>query len=274
MASRRAWWERTLFLLLLLAAGGSVLFGVLRAPAPGEVVVTPPVATVLVPVRPAPLPTATATPVPTPTPRPTAPPAPTRAPAPSPALTPTPTPALPSLAAFVAALQREHYPPAAVVGLYIPGVLAARVVEQPQGQDGFVAAVPNAVTRFRLASRYYGTLGFLAHNTLAGAAFFHLKAGDVFYVIRGDGSVEAYLVMQLVRYRALQPDSPYSAFVDLATGEHLTVVEAFRRTYGGVQGGAVLQTCIARGGKTTWGRLFVLARALGRWDIITPGGTQ
>ncbi|HFC08488.1 MAG TPA: hypothetical protein ENJ54_01345 [Chloroflexi bacterium] len=276
MASRRAWWERTLFLLLVLAAGGSVLFGVLRAPTPVEVVVTPPAATVLVPAMPAPRPTATATPPPTPTPHPTAPPVPTGAAVPSPTLapTPTPTPSLPSLAAFVAALQREHRPSEAVVGLYLPGVLAARVVEQPPGKDGFVAALPGTVTRFRLAARYYGTLGFLAHNTLAGAAFFHLKAGDVFYVIRGDGGVEAYLVTQLVRYRALQPDSPYSAFIDLATGERLTVAEAFRRTYGSAQGGAVLQTCIARGKKTTWGRLFVLARALGRWDIIPSGGTQ
>ncbi len=180
---------------------------------------------------------------------------------------------MPSLAAFVAALQGEHRPPDAVVGLYIPGVLAARVVEQPPGQDGFVAALPATVTRFRLAARYYGTLGLLAHNTLAGAAFFRLREGDVFYVVLGDGRVEAYLVTQVLRYRALQPNSPYSPFIDLTTGERLTVAEAFRRTYGAAQGGAVLQTCIARGKLLTWGRLFVLARALGRWDIISPGGT-
>jgi hypothetical protein len=176
------------------------------------------------------------------------------------------------LAGFAAACQAEHRPPHAVVGLYIPGVLAARVVEQPPREDAFVAALPDTVTRFRLAARYYGTLGFLAHNTLAGVAFFRLKQGDVFYVVRGDGKVEAYLVTQVVRYRALQPDSPYSSFVDLTTGERLTVEEAFRRTYGAVPGGAVLQTCIARGQKPTWGRWFVLARPLGKWDIISMGG--
>ena len=274
MALRHVWWERTLFLLLVLAAGGSVLSGVLRAPASAEVVAPTPVATLLVPAMPAPRPTATSTPLPTPTPRPTVLPTPTRAATPVPSPTPRPTPSLPSLPVFVAALQAEHHPAEAVVGLYIPGVLAARVVEQPPGKDGFVAALPDTVTRFRLAARYYGTLGLLAHNTLAGAAFFHLKPGDVFYLVQGDGRVKACLVTRVMQYRALQPNSPYSAFIDLQTGERLTVAEAFRRTYGAAQGGVVLQTCIARQGVLTWGRLFVLARPLGKWDIINPGGTR
>ncbi len=187
------------------------------------------------------------------TPRPTQSPSPTALPS------QTPTPRVPPLRAFVTqvATSGAHAPG----GLYIPQILAAEVVPQPPDNPGFVSSRENTVTAFRLATEY-GVLGLLAHNTLAGEAFLHLQEGDVFYVIYGDGAVRPYLVTQVVRYQALQPDSPYTDFIDLQTGERLSVAQAFRRIYGSMRGGAVLQTCIARGEELSWGRLFVLARPL------------
>lgn len=276
MRYRKGLGAKTLGLLLFFAAATGVAacqpspnVGLLPAPTgrPPRVLVPAMVTPVPSP-SPSPRPALTATPLPSPSPRPV--------PTATPTLRPTPTPAastIPSLQAFVAQVVAAHPSPTAVAGLYLPGVLAARVVEQPPRQDAFVAMLPQTVTRFRLAARYYGTLGLLAHNSLAGAAFFHLETGDVFYGVRGDGRVRAYLVTRIVRYRALTPNSPYSAFIDLQTGERLTVTEAFARTYGAARGGVVLQTCIARQGQAAWGRLFVLARPLGPWTSIGQGGS-
>ncbi len=239
-----------------------------------------PLATEIVPITPLYTPTseapaATETPSFTETPSPTASPTltSTTAPTPEPTATSTPpseleqilgsqegTAGLPSLEAF--ATQQAIAAKDRVTGLYIPGVLAAPIVEQPAGNNGYVSPLPNTITRFRVASQV-GVLGLLGHNTLAGSAFFKLKNGDVFYVIYGDGSIKPFIVTKILKYQALSPNSPYSDFIDLTTGERLSVTQAFQRTYGQAQGGAVLQTCIARNGIGTWGRIFVVAYPLG-----------
>jgi len=190
------------------------------------------------------------------------------------ALSPTPTVSLPTVTPIPAAPTQQGMPSLETfaaqvgggdghvpVGLYLPEHLAARVVSQPAGNPGFVPFQPDQVALFRLALQY-DVLGFLAHNTLAGAAFFALREGDVFYVIYGDGEVQPFLVTRVLRYQALSPNSPYSEFIDLRTGERLTATQVFYRTYGAAKGGAVLQTCIAREGLANWGRLFLLARPL------------
>ncbi len=136
--------------------------------------------------------------------------------------------------------------------------MAAAVVDQPVGQPGYITLRPDAVTRFALASRY-GSLGLLAHNTLAGARFFKLRIGQPLVVVYGDGRVERYRVTALRRFRALQPNSPYSTFEDLDAPVRLwTARELFYEIYAH-EGRLVLQTCIAAEGRETWGRLFVIA---------------
>ncbi len=141
-------------------------------------------------------------------------------------------------------------------GIYVEGVLAFRVDQQPSGDYLYITRQPDTVTQFGLVQP--PVIGLLAHNTLAGAKFFDLRAGMRLWVIEGDGQTHAYRVSQRFEYQALQPDSPTSDFKDLASGEILTAAQVFARHYQGTPH-VTLQTCIAREGVSTWGRLFVIA---------------
>lgn len=162
---------------------------------------------------------------------------------------------LPVLQSFAAGLVNGN--PAQVVGLYVEGVLALPVVAQPSGQPGYVSTLADTLTQFDLAS-LYGSLGFLAHNYLAGENFSNLDVGSLTVVIYGDGQLQAYQVSQVRSFQATDPLSPYSDFVDLQTQVTLSANELFFQTYG-IPGQLVLQTCISAGGNDSWGRLFVVA---------------
>ena len=168
------------------------------------------------------------------------------------------TDTLPTLAAFIAAVKNGEG--GQLRGLYVPGILALPVVQQADGDNTFVSTQPGEVTQFGLADMY-GTIGLLAHNYLAGADFFELETGQTIVLVYGDGRLAHYQVQLIEQYQALQPDSPYSSYVNLQTGEQLSTADTFARIY---QGGSrrVLQTCIAADGEDSWGRLFVVAQPI------------
>ena len=148
-------------------------------------------------------------------------------------------------------------------GVYAPGLFAIRVVPQPNGDSAYVSAQRDAVTEFATASQY-GATGLLAHNYLAGSLFSGLIPGKTIYLIYGDGHTAAYQVSELRRYRALQPRSPYSAFVDLKSGVQLGAGALFSTVYDRPDS-LILQTCIEADGVSTWGRLFVIATQRSHW---------
>ncbi|MEZ0395391.1 MAG: hypothetical protein ABWK53_03025 [Anaerolineales bacterium] len=162
---------------------------------------------------------------------------------------------LPDLPAFIR--QVANGQAQQVTGIYVEGVLALPVIQQPSGQPAYVSTAPETVTQFSAASDF-GSLGFLAHNTLAGAHFFDIRVGDLIVLIYGDGHTRSYQVTGLRRFQATHPTSPYSNFIDLDQGGMLTYSDLFYQTYG-VAGQLVMQTCIAANGNDSWGRLFVLA---------------
>jgi hypothetical protein len=147
-------------------------------------------------------------------------------------------------------------------GIYIPEVLAAPVVQQPAGDNAFVSPVENVVTQFDLAAQY-GSTGLLAHNFLAGEDFFLLKKDQKVYLVYGDGQVAAFVITEILRYQALEPNSPLSRFTSLKNDELLSSAELFSRVYGRA-GDVILQTCIAREDNLSWGRLFVIAEPVQR----------
>jgi hypothetical protein len=150
------------------------------------------------------------------------------------------------------------------VGLYVPGLLALPVVQQPAGNPAYVSPADGEVTHFGLAAGY-GSTGLLAHNTAAGAQFDDLNLGQVLYLVDGTHRVQAYRVTQIRRLRALQPSSPYSEFLDLdIPGVRLTAADLFYQVYSH-DGRLVLQTCIEAEGKSNWGRLFLIA------EPVEPG---
>lgn len=145
-----------------------------------------------------------------------------------------------------------------LVGVYVPGVAAFPVVEQPAGNYGYVSREADAVTLFGLAMNY-GTVGLLAHNDLAGEEFNKLLLSMRFILIYGNGKMERFSITDIKYYRALQPNSPYSDFEDLENrGVLLTAVELFNQMYT-VEDRVVFQTCVSANGQPSWGRLFVTA---------------
>ncbi len=144
-----------------------------------------------------------------------------------------------------------------VTGVYVTDVFALTVVKQPAGDPAYISTRADALTEFSLA-KAYGSLGFVAHNTLAGRLFTKIQAGDLLIFIYGDGRQTSYHVDQIRHFKALSPNSPYSNYVDLEQGKQLSNSDLFFQTYG-TRGTAILQTCIAANGLDSWGRLFIIA---------------
>jgi hypothetical protein len=164
---------------------------------------------------------------------------------------------LPSLEHFVRSVKNGHRN--AVVGIYVPGVLAMPVGQQPKGNAGFVTREPRQATQFSLASQY-GSVGILAHNDLAGTEFPNIEPDQYAIVIYGDGREDYYLIDDIQKYQALTPTSTFSDFINLnGSNEHLNAAQLFSRIYG-VGGRLVFQTCLEAQGDASWGRMFIIGR--------------
>jgi hypothetical protein len=162
---------------------------------------------------------------------------------------------LPDFAEFSRAVQNGDAN--ALRGVYVPHVLATPVVQQPAGNAGFVSSNDGELTQFSLPSQY-GNVGLLAHNYLSGELFFDLEMGQQVSLVYGDGRVETFVIDQILKYQAFEPNSPYSNFRDLSTDDVLTAEQVFRKAYTGDRR-VTFQTCIKAYGLSTWGRIFVIA---------------
>lgn len=141
-------------------------------------------------------------------------------------------------------------------GVYVAGVLALRVVQQPAGAFS-VDMTPGLATQFSAANAY-GVTGLLADNVASGVLFYSLAPGQEVTLIYGDGAQRRYVVDGIARYQALNPTDPYSDFVDLASGARLSANSLFAQMYSGGDK-VTFQTCLAQDGLLSWGRLFVTA---------------
>ncbi len=142
-------------------------------------------------------------------------------------------------------------------GVYVSNTLALPIVQQPYGNAGYVSTTDGEATQFRMASQF-GNIGLLAHNHLSGRSFTNLAVGQEVRLVYGDGSVEYFVITEVLHYQALQPASPYSSFRSLDSNEIISAEQMFKRVYFGDRH-ITFQTCIAANGDPSWGRLFVLA---------------
>ena len=142
-------------------------------------------------------------------------------------------------------------------GVYVPNVLALPIVQQPAGSAHYVSSNEGELTQFSTVSQF-GNVGLLAHNSLSGNFFSQLEIGQDVRLVYGHGTVEYFVITQVLQYQALQPTSPYSSLRDLSTNENLTAEQLFNKVYRGDRH-VTFQTCIAAKGISTWGRLFVIA---------------
>jgi hypothetical protein len=163
--------------------------------------------------------------------------------------------------AFLEQVQVQAQATDQIGGLFVSGVLAMNVIQQPQRDPVFVSPEPGVATQFGMAAEF-GTLGFLAHNYSSGTQFFDLDIGHVISVAYGDGSSRHFRITQLRHFQALAPADPNSDFIDLDhDGQRVSNNDLFYNIYA-QQGRLVLQTCIEAGGDWAWGRLFVVAEPI------------
>jgi hypothetical protein len=135
------------------------------------------------------------------------------------------------------------------------------VVYQPPSNPGYVSTMDGIATYFLYPWEKAGNHGLLAHNYLAGRYFFNLQVGDIIDLVFGDGDYSEFEITEIKSFQALEPDNPYSSFVDLESGKQLSVNNVFIEVYMG-SFHTTLQTCIANGSETEWGRQFILAPPL------------
>jgi hypothetical protein len=162
---------------------------------------------------------------------------------------------LPTFAEFSKTVQNNQAD--VLRGVYVSEVMALPIVQQPAGNAGYVSSTDGQITQFGMASQF-GNVGLLAHNNLSGKFFSELAVGQEIRLVYGDGKVESFVITQLLQYQALQPTSPYSSFRDLNKDETLTAEQVFKKVYQGDRH-VTFQTCIARPGSLSWGRMFVIA---------------
>ena len=166
--------------------------------------------------------------------------------------------ALPDYRSFVESVQNGQT--GVLRGVYVDGVLAMPIVQQPVGYPGFVSQNADEITQFNMAAEV-GNVGLLAHNFLSGVSFTNLAPGQEVRLIYGDGAVEYFIVDQIYQYQALQPYSPNSKFRDMETDITITAEELFRKVYRGERH-VTFQTCIEANGNGSWGRLFIVAQPI------------
>ena len=142
-------------------------------------------------------------------------------------------------------------------GVSVANVLDLPVVQQPIDNPYYVSNRNGEATQFSMVSQY-GNIGLLAHNTLSGKHFSKLALGQEVRLDYGNGRVKYFVIEQILRFQALQPESVSSTFRNLDRNETLSASEMFNRVYVGGHR-LVFQTCIEADGNVSWGRLFVVA---------------
>jgi hypothetical protein len=103
------------------------------------------------------------------------------------------------------------------------------------------------------------SLGFIAHNYLAGSSFSSLTAGDVVTVKYSDGTSASFLVYNVARYKATNSNDFSKPFI-ASNGKEMSARQVFGQAY--KSGQVTFQTCIASGGSNTWGILIVQAKPI------------
>lgn len=149
---------------------------------------------------------------------------------------------------------------AAIRGIYVDGVLALSIVEQPAGDAAFVSEEQETGTLFSKAVEH-GVTGILAHNYLAGERFYDLQAGQEVRVVFGDGRYRMYRIMKSELFQRLSPNDLRSDLIELASGKRMTSGEVFNRFYDGGHH-LTFQTCLGREGLSNWGLTFVVAEPI------------
>jgi len=144
-----------------------------------------------------------------------------------------------------------------VRGVYVPGMFALPVVQQPKDNYSFVSPAKDMVTQFSSAA-YFDVIGLLAHNYLSGSLFNQLTIAQPVTIVMGDGSTRRYIISESDSFQRLRKSARSDVFIDLVTGESYSTLQVFNRYYRG-EHHLTFQTCLEKDGDLSWGLLFVVA---------------
>ncbi len=147
-----------------------------------------------------------------------------------------------------------------VRGIFVEGLMALPVVQQPAGEITYVAGQMDVVTQFQSAADH-NVIGLLAHNYLSGSLFYQLTTGEEVRIVFGDGSYQRYRIIGSYAFQKLEPSNLQSDLVDMSTEEVLTTNQVFNRFYNG-EHHVTFQTCLEEGGLSNWGLTFVVAEPI------------
>jgi hypothetical protein len=142
-------------------------------------------------------------------------------------------------------------------GVYVPGIFALPIVQQPKNNNIYVSGKNGMITQFASAAKN-GVTGLLAHNYLSGRLFYQLMPGQEVLIVYGDGAIQRYRVTEIHRYQKLNPSNLQSNLVELSTGRKVTTSEVFGRFYRGKHH-LTFQTCLEGNGRLDWGLTFIVA---------------
>jgi hypothetical protein len=145
-----------------------------------------------------------------------------------------------------------------VTGIYAAGVMALRIVQQPESDVAYISEEDGTATQFQSAAMY-GVVGLLAHNFLSGELFYNLRNGQEIALVYGDGSLQNYRIIAIDDFERLANADLQSDFRDLKAGQVRTVDEVFFDYYSG-EPHLTLQTCIEKDGVWNWGVRFIVAQ--------------
>jgi hypothetical protein len=142
-------------------------------------------------------------------------------------------------------------------GVHIQDVFSLEIIQQPEGNSGYVSTEQGIVTQFQSAARY-GVTGLLAHNYLSGELFYNLAIGQEVNLIYDNGRIKRYQVSDIESFQKLTPSSLRSELIDLSTGKKFTTGQVFNRFYTG-KDHVTFQTCLEGEGISNWGLTFFVA---------------
>jgi len=130
------------------------------------------------------------------------------------------------------------------------------VIPQPPNDNGFVSSIDRTVTQFQMPYKRSNTLGFLAHNYIAGRDFSSVSIGDRLEYIGLKNDNRNATVKQIIDCSKLDQKGTKFSCPSISK-KPLTEAQLYNYIYK-PSNRFVLQTCIGKDKDMEWGRKFII----------------
>ncbi len=152
------------------------------------------------------------------------------------------------------------YRSSSITKVSVPGLFSYPVV-----QSGDNAPNQAGVVGQYSRAKDNGNIGLIAHNYLAGSIFSWISKGNEVQVTKSNGEVEYYVVSNILRFQASDPNNFSKPFIN-QNGQSVSAEDVFDMAYR--SGIVTFQTCIAKNGISSWG-IYMIQAVPGRGNVYT-----